>query len=138
MLELENFSTRGVETPSSLKQAFSDLSGKIVVVSKSSKNSETLTQRILNSAASLIAFRRVDGKADSTSVDAYIVKVENSLRAGNLEGAKLFATNIIRDFPETLKIIHSWISSVNERLLAERAIASLHVYTVALIAQSGK
>ncbi len=85
-----------------------------------------------------MSFRRMDGNADLSAIDSHLFKIEKSIKNRSLEDAQQSATELIKKFPATKDVMLPWISAVNARLLADRAIASLHVYVITMIAQGGK
>ena len=138
LLELEKHSTKGVMASHALLEKFLELSGKVVLSSRGEQINSYLPQKIINQLSSLISFRRMDGKAEHSAIDSHLFKIEKSLKNIRLEDAHQFATELINKFPSTKDLMTPWISVVNTRLLADRAIASLHVYVITLIAQGGK
>ena len=92
--------------------------------------------RVSSQVLSLVSVRRVDGKARKKSIDTYIANVENALEKSNLDDVLHATKKLIHAFPSGTLIVQPWLSAVKARLLAERAVTSLHVYVVALIAQS--
>ena len=138
LMELEKHSTKGVVTSHALLEKFLELSGKVVLSSRGEQINSYLPQKIINQLSSLISFRRMDGKAEHSVIDSHLFKIEKSIKNRSLDDAHQFATELINKFPSTKDLMTPWISLVNTRLLADRAIASLHIYVITLIAQGGK
>ena len=77
-------------------------------------------------------------EANKGTIESFVAQVERHLRQGDLTAAEKTA-NQIKDVSESAaKIVEPWLKGVKNRLMVERAVASLHVYAVSLIAHGKK
>lgn len=88
---------------------------------------------IANRLASVVTIRRTDG-ADDT-IDGLLAKAEAAMRDGDLIGA-VKTLEGLKDGPA--EAAASWLKQARARVLAERAMAVLHVQTVSLITPAAK
>ena len=88
--------------------------------------------RAVDRVSSLITWRRVgdDGKGDA--VDRIVARAEARLKAGDLTGAVKAVENLAAD-KKAAAAAEAWLADAKGRLIAERAVASLHVHAVSLL-----
>ena len=133
LLVLEKHAASGVATLANLRERFSQTAGAIVTAAGQAEGGSWI-ENATNRLRSIIAIRQVDGRAPENSVDSYVLRAESSLEAGDLEGAVRILEDLEDVSPLSTKAARDWLSAARARLSAERAVSSLHVYAISLIA----
>jgi len=121
----------GIPTLGQLRDRFDKLAGDIVRASKARDDAGWMG-RAVDRVSSLITWRRVgdDGKGDA--VDRIVARAEARLKAGDLTGAVKAVENLAAD-KKAAAAAEAWLADAKGRLIAERAVASLHVHAVSLL-----
>jgi len=88
-----------------------------------------------NRLASLVTVRRTAVEESDTTTEALIARAEAAMQVGDLAGAVKALEGLQGDAAEAMG---DWLKQARQRLLAERAMAVLHVHAVSLIAPAGK
>ncbi len=122
----------GIPTLSTLRDRFELLAGKIVSASKTLEESGWI-ERAANRVSSLVTWRRVDEKPDSTSIDAMVARAEARLREGDLQAAVKSLEGLSAN-TKALAQAAPWLKDAKARVMAKRAVATLHVYAISLLA----
>jgi len=133
LLVLGKHATTGVATLSNLRERFSQTAGSIVAAAGKAEGGSWI-ENAANRLRSFIAIRQIDGNAPESSVDSYVLRAESSLKASDLEGAVKALEGLDKVSPLSAKAASDWVAAARARLSAERAVSSLHVYAVSLIA----
>ncbi|MEE9317878.1 MAG: mitofilin family membrane protein [Rhodospirillales bacterium] len=134
----------GIPTLSTLRDRFELLAGRIVSASKTLEERGWM-ERAANRVSSLVTWRRVDEKSDSVSIDAIVARAEARLREGDLQAAvkslEGLSANAQGDTKANTKAnaralaqAAPWLKDAKARVVAERAVATLHVYAISLLA----
>ncbi len=88
-----------------------------------------------------MTWRRVDGKDDTkgegASIDAIVASAENRLKAGDLKGAVKILQGLGAS-SKAAKKAAPWLADAKNRIIAERAVATLHVHSVSLLIPAKK
>jgi hypothetical protein len=90
---------------------------------------------VVNRLASLVSIRRTDDGDGGDSVDGVLVRAESALADGDLIGA-VNALESLTDAPA--EAAAGWLADARARVLAERAMAVLHVHAVSLMAPAAR
>jgi hypothetical protein len=120
-----------------LRTEFFKISGAIV----SAENEGTENSWLENTqkrVRALILIRKVGSGTDEISIDAFVAQVEEHLRNGDLAAAVKIASQIKGVSEPAAKILKPWLEGAKNRLMVERAVASLHVYAVSLMVHGKK
>ncbi len=126
---LEGHAASGVATADMLKRRFSDLAGSIVSADATMKGDGWI-ETAVNRMRSLVTMRRTDG-APTGSVDAVVADAETQLKNGDLTAA----VGLVEELQgPAAKVAEVWMKDAKARLDVEKAMASLHVHSVALLA----
>ncbi|WP_316976043.1 uroporphyrinogen-III synthase [Shumkonia mesophila] len=88
-----------------------------------------------NRLASLVTIRRTAVEEADTTTEALIARAEAAMQGGDLAGAVKALEGLEGAAAEAMG---DWLKQARQRLLAERAMAVLHVHAVSLIAPAGK
>jgi hypothetical protein len=88
-----------------------------------------------NRLASLVTIRRTAVEDADTTTEAAIARAEAALQGGDLAGAVKALEGLEGAAAEAMG---DWLKQARQRLLAERAMAVLHVHAVSLIAPAGQ
>lgn len=133
---LEKAAITGTATIDQLRNQFAGLAANIIRADNiDAGNSwfESAKKRVL----SLVSIRKLGVSSDTVTVDSLVVLTEDHLRSGDIAAAVQTVEQLKTvSIPASLTA-EPWLQVANNRLKTERAIASLHVYAVSLIA-SGK
>lgn len=121
----------GVPTLATLRERFDAVAGRIVHAAKVEDDGGWMT-RAANRIASLITWRRVGDGAVDDSVDAVVARAEARLKAGDLAGAVKAVEGLAAN-RNAAATAASWLADAKARVIAERAVASLHVHAVSLL-----
>lgn len=136
LLVLEQNAKTGTATIDQLRNQFSGLADAIVRednVDAGNNWFESAKKRVL----SLVSIRKLGGASDTVTVDSLVVLTEDHLRKGDIAAAVSNVEELKTVSEVAAKVAEPWLTVAKNRLKTERAVASLHVYAVALIA-SGK
>lgn len=118
---LEKFQSAGVPTVAELQREFSKLAYAIIR-SAERPEGETLMDRLLGGAKSLVQVRRADLPASDTSVEATVARIEKNLKAGNLPAAMEQASKLPKPAMEPAQ---PWLERVAARAEVDRAITDI-------------
>ncbi|NQV82262.1 MAG: hypothetical protein HQ494_00460 [Rhodospirillales bacterium] len=118
----------GIATLPDLKQQFSDIAGKIVQASRISVKTGWW-DRVTNRLASLVTWRRIDGKGKDSAIDAIVAAAESQLKAGDLKAAVTTLGGLSVN-AKAVAVAAPWLAAAKARLGAERAAASLHIHAI--------
>ena len=131
---LSKSSVVGIPTLATLRERFDGLAGKIVQASKTLEETGWM-ERATNRIMSLATWRRVGAgaEAEASSPDAIVARAEARLRAGDLKGA-VDTLEGFSSHAKTARVAATWMMDAKARVLAERAVATLHVHAVSLLA----
>ncbi len=130
---LEPFAKNGVPTLTVLRVRFKETARDIVRADVSYQQSDW-TDRLINRLRGLVTIRRLDG-ADGDSTDALVLRAEEKLNASDLAAAVTILEKL-KDKPA--EAAQKWLKDARTRLKSERALATLHVQAVALLAPAKK
>jgi hypothetical protein len=131
---LEKTAKSGAATITMLRAGFYKISGSIVNAENEGKENSWLG-RTKKRIWSLISIRKTGTEIDEISIDAFVAQVEEHLRKGDLAAAVKIASQIEGVSELAAKKVEPWLKKAKNRLMVERAVASLHVYAVSLMAQ---
>jgi hypothetical protein len=134
---LEKTAKSGASTIPTLRAEFNKISGSIVDAKNAgSENSwlESTKKRVWG----LISIRKTGVTSDEITIDAFVAQVEEHLRQGDLAAAVKIASQIKGVSEPAAKILKPWLEGAKNRLMVERAVASLHAYAVSLMAHEKK
>jgi hypothetical protein len=126
-LLVKNAST-GIPTLPALNRRFAVIAGKIVQASRVGGEGGWLDS-VGNRLASLVTWRRIDGKGEGASIDAIVAAAETHLTAGDLKAAVAAAGELSVN-AEAAAVAAPWLAAAKARLAADRATASLHIYAI--------
>ena len=127
----------GAATIITLRAEFSKIASDVVRLGNvSSGNSwlDGVKKRIL----ALVSIRKTGAELDDVSVDALVAQAEEHLRQGDLTAAVKIINQLKVVSKPAAKTAEPWLKRAKNRLMVERAVASLHVYAVSLVALSEK
>ena len=127
----------GVATIAILRTEFLKISSAIVNAENEGTENSWLADT-KNRVWALISIRKVGIGTDEISIDAFVAQVEEHLRHGDLAAAVKVASQIKGVSEPASKIVAPWLRNAKNRLMVERAIASLHVYAVSLMVHGKK
>jgi uroporphyrinogen-III synthase len=127
---LQAHQATGIPTLVALRHRFDDVASAVAAADRV-REGDGWSARILNRLSSLIRLRRTGARAPPGSVDGAIAAAEGSLLAGDLKGA-LEALDGLGG--GAARAAAEWMAGARARVMAERALASLHVHAVALLA----
>ena len=123
----------GAATIITLRAEFSKIASDVVRLGNvSSGNSwlDGVKKRIL----ALVSIRKTGAELDDVSVDALVAQAEEHLRQGDLTAAVKIINQLKVVSKQAAKTAEPWLKRAKNRLMVERAVASLHVYAVSLVA----
>lgn len=126
---LEPKSAKGISTIADLRKTFQQTAQDIVKADNMSSE-QTWVDRILNRVKGLVTVRKI-GEEGKISPPAVVSRVEEALESGNLEKALKLLSRLQGKAAEAAG---TWVKNASARIDAERALASLHVQAVALLA----
>ena len=81
--------------------------------------------------SSLVTVRRIGEAAPDDSVDALVARVDVLLSAGDLRAAT-DAIKLLKGKPA--EVVAPWLRAADARLVAEQAVANLHIHALSLLA----
>ena len=128
---LSESSVAGIPTLATLRERFDGLAGRIVQASKTLEETGWM-ERATNRIMSLVTWRRVGEGAEASSLDAIVAGAEARLGAGDLKGA-VEALKGLSSHAKAAKAAAPWLTDAKARVVAERAVATLHVHAVSLL-----
>lgn len=134
----------GIPTLSTLRDRFELLAGRIVSASKTLEELGWM-ERAANRLSSLVTWRRIDEKGDSASIDAIVARAEARLREGDLQAAVKSLEGLSANAQAKTKAgtkanakalaqAAFWLEDAKARVVAERAVATLHIHAISLLA----
>jgi hypothetical protein len=130
---LEPLSLKGVPTLAILRTQFQQ-TAQAVVKAANKGTEKTWVDRVMNRLKGLVTIRRT-GEEDASTPDALMVRTEESLEIGDLNGALELLGKLSGKPADAAK---AWVRQGQSRVDAERALATLHVQAVALLAPQKK
>jgi len=132
---LSKSSVAGIPTLATLRERFDGLAGKIVQASRTLEETGWM-ERATNRIMSLVTWRRVGAGAgagaEASSLDAIVAGAEARLGAGDLKGA-VEALKGLSSQAKAARVAAPWLRDAKARVVAERAVATLHVHAVSLL-----
>ena len=129
---LSKSSVAGIPTLATLRERFDGLAGKIVQASKTLEETGWI-ERATNRIMSLVTWRRVGNGAEASSLDAIVARAEARLKVGDLKGA-IDALKGLSTHAKAAQVAAPWLKDAKAGVVAERAVATLHVHAVSLLA----
>jgi len=135
LLILQKHADQGIATLIDLRQQFLQLSSPVMVAANQVEGKGWF-ENVTNRLRSFISIRQIDGQAPKGSIDGLLQQAEDSLNANDLEGAVKTIEGLKAISAPAAKVAAPWLDAANARLSAERAVSSLHIYAVSLIAAS--
>jgi len=135
---LAKIAPEGAPTLVVLKDRFDKLAGRIVQARRVKQKGGWM-DRALGRLSSLVTWRRVDGKGKTqektkgkmTTADAIVADAETRLKDSDLKGAVKALDGLGDDGAR--KIAAPWLAAAKNRLVAERAVATLQVHAASLL-----
>ncbi len=132
--ELEPYAASGIPTLATLRRDFDRVAGEIARADRALEG-DGWFEWTVNRLMSLVTVRRTTDTQDLNSADAVVARAETSLKAGDLMAAVeelggLKAAAAAAAAP--------WLRGARARLAAERAMTTLHVHAVSLLAPATK
>ena len=124
----------GISTLTELKQRFYKIAGKIVHASRIT-NKPGWQARIINRMSSLAMWRKMDGKGKDASIDAIVASAELEIKAGNLNSAISILEGLSINNKAAI-VAKTWLIDAKNRIVAVRAINSLHNYAISQLITS--
>jgi hypothetical protein len=121
----------GIPTRPALNQQFVAIAGKIVQASRVTGETGWLN-RVGNRLASLVTWRRIDGKGKNFPVDAMVAAAESELMAGDLKAAVTTVGRVSVN-AKAAAVAAPWLAAAKARLAADRAVTSLHIHALSLM-----
>jgi len=134
---LEKMAKSGAATIPTLRAEFDKISGSIVDA-KNEGTENSWLESTKNRVWGLISIRKTGVTPDEITIDAFVAQVEEHLRQGDLAAAVKIASQIKGVSEPAAKILKPWLEGAKNRLMVERAVASLHVYAVSLMGHGKK
>lgn len=132
--ELEPYATSGIPTLATLRDRFGDVA-RDVSYTVHRLEGEGWFAGIVNRISSLVSVRRTEFEDGEDSVDAALVKAEAALAGGDLMTAVRMLEGLEGD---AAKVAAKWLDDARARVVAERAMAMLHVLAISLMNPSAK
>jgi hypothetical protein len=130
---LEKTAKFGAATIITLRAEFSKIASDVVRLGNASSGNSWLDgvkKRIL----ALVSIRKTGAELYDVSVDALVAQTEEHLRQGDLTAAVKIINELKVVSKPAAKTAEPWLKRAKNRLMVERAVASLHVYAVSLVA----
>jgi hypothetical protein len=129
---LAKHADKGVPTLAQLKDRFASIAGPIVQAAKAGTERGWMA-RAADRVAGLVTWRRVGDNAKPNTVDAAVARAETLLKAGDLTGA-VKALDAVLANDKAAAVAEPWLADARARVAAERAVATLHLHAVSLLA----
>jgi hypothetical protein len=118
---LDPYASTGVPSVNQLQQQFTALIPELMAAAKGEDDS-SLLERFVNQAKSVVRVRKVAVDPNDSSVEAVIARMENALKAGDLEQVLKTSDKL----PEASKAAaNPWLDKVKARHAVNAAMASL-------------
>ena len=130
MAGLEPYQATGIPTLAALRARFDDVAGAMAAADRM-RDGDDWTDRVLNRLASLVRVRRTGASAAEGTVDGAIAAAEDALRGGDLKAALEALDGLGGAAAEAAA---EWVAGARARVTAERALATLHLHAVVLLA----
>ena len=118
---LERYKDTGITTLADLTREFAPVSNAIID-SQSDKGDGSVVGRVIASARSVIAVRKITYEPSDRSAEAVVGRIEAALRDGNIAAVLEEAKNIP---PKAADAAQAWLVKVEARGAVDRAIANL-------------
>jgi hypothetical protein len=135
---LEKSAKGGAATIAILRAEFFKISGAIINAESEGKENSWL-ESIKKNVSALISIRKIGiGGTGEISIVSFVTQVEEHLRQGDLAAAVKIASQIKGVSEPAANLMEPWLKNAKNRLMVERAVASLHVYAVSLMAYRKK
>ncbi len=129
---LKRYAEAGAPTLAALRDRFQRIAGEIVRAAKALPENGWV-ERVANRIAGLVTLRRVDGGGEE-NVDSLVATAENRLAEGDLGAAIESIEKLNKHSGPATAVAAPWLADARARLDVERAMTSLHVYAVTLLA----
>lgn len=127
--ELGRYAPAGVLPMDDLARRFDDVANDIVAADRAMKG-DGMMDTVVNRLKGLVSIRRTEG-APGGSVEAMVADADSKLEQGDLPSA----VAILDGLPEaSQKAATDWLTAARARLAVEKAMATLHVHAVSLLA----
>ncbi len=121
---------KGVSSLTSLRNRFDSMASKAANAAKLPEGAGWV-QKTINRLTSLASVRQVDGGGDENSLDGVLFRAGASLKSGDL----MNAVKTLEELDGAAgAAAETWLKDARARLAVERAMASLHVYAVSILA----
>ena len=130
---LEKTAKSGAPTIITLRAEFSNIASDVVSVGNASSGNNWL-DGIKKRVLALVSIRKTGVELDDVSVDALVAQTEEHLRQGDLTAAVKIINQLKAVSKSAAETAEPWLKRAKNRLMVERAVASLHVYAVSLVA----
>jgi hypothetical protein len=126
--KLNDYAGSGIPTFIQLKEAFSELAGKIVQSARLPEGNSLLDRTIARLSQSL-NWRRTD-KLDGTSVEAIVARTERALKYNNIKKAVSELNNLPK---ELLPAVKPWLGKAQAVIAADNLVAALHNKAISML-----
>ena len=130
---LEKTAKSGAPTIITLRAEFSKIASDIVRIGNASSGNNWL-DGVKKRVLALVSIRKTGVELDDVSVDALVAQAEEHLRQGDLTAAVKIINQLKAVSKSAAENAEPWLKRAKNRLMVERAVASLHVYAVSLVA----
>lgn len=120
----------GVASLAVLRTRFKTLAGPIVTAAGAAGGEGWIAEAAAK-LSSLVTVRRIGEAAPDDSVDALVARVDVLLSAGDLRAAT-DAIKLLKGKPA--EVVAPWLRAADARLVAEQAVANLHIHALSLLA----
>lgn len=133
LLVLESNAKTGTPTIDQLREHFFGLAGTIIQADNVDAGNSWIESAVKR-VQSLVTIRKRGTSPDTVTVDSLVVLIEDHLRNGDIAAAVKVAEELETVSAAAAQAAEPWLKAARTRLKTERAVASLHVYAVALVA----
>ena len=130
---LEKTAKSGAPTIMTLRAEFSNIASDVVSIGNASSGNNWL-DGIKKRVLTLVSIRKTGAELDDVSVDALVAQTEEHLRQGDLTAAVKIINQLKAVSKSAAETAEPWLKRAKNRLMVERAVASLHVYAASLMA----
>ena len=130
---LEKTAKSGASTIITLRAEFSKIASDVVRIGNASSGNNWL-DGVKKRVLALVSIRKTGAELDDVSVDALVAQTEEHLRQGDLTAAVKIINQLKAVSKPAAETAEPWLKRAKNRLMVERAVASLHVYAVSLVA----
>ncbi|MCO6184870.1 COG4223 family protein [Rhizobium sp. L1K21] len=118
--ELQPFAASGIPTRATLIKAFPDVADRMIAATQPADQSQSLTDRLMSSALSVIKVRPV-GDVQGDSTEAIVARIEEKLQNGDLQAAATEWNNL----PDAAKAAgEDFKNSLDARIKVEQLVSS--------------